>query len=322
MIKFLMSSFLVIFLSTNLFAGPPHNVECIAPANPGGGWDWTCRAVGKVLQDLGLINGSMNVVNMPGTSGATAYAYAVIRRKKDGNLIFSASPATLTAIAQGLYRFTEKDVKWLGAVATDHSIIAVKADASWDNLTDLVKSWKKNPEKIIFGGGSSLMGQDHMKAIILAKAAGIDIKKVKYVPYYGGGEALTQLLGGFINVFTGDLSEVLGQIEAKKIKVLALLSEKRLTGKYSYLPVAKEFGYNAIWPIWRGFYMPIDASIEDYKFWNKALNKMCLSERWNNLLIQYSLDKFCLIGEDFSKYIENSLATLKALVKELSLKNE
>lgn len=317
-----MSFFLLFLLLTNIFAGSPNNVECIAPANPGGGWDWACRAVGRVLQDLRLINGSMNVVNMPGTSGATAYAYAVIRRKKDGNLIFSASPATLTAIAQGLYRFTEKEVKWLGAVATDHSVIAVKADAPWDNLTDLVGSWEKNPEKVIFGGGSSLMGQDHMKAIIFAKAAGIDIKKVKYVPYYGGGEALTQLLGGFINVFTGDLSEVLGQIEAKKIKVLALLSEKRLNGKFSYLPVAKEFGYNAIWPIWRGFYMPNEAPIEDYKFWNNALKKMCLSDSWNNLLFQYSLDNFCIVGEDFNKYIDNSLKTLKELVKELSLKNE
>jgi putative tricarboxylic transport membrane protein len=319
MLRYFIIFILILLFITDIFAGTPSNVECIAPANPGGGWDWTCRAAGKMLQDLKLIRGSMNVINMPGTSGARAYAYAAIRRKKDGNLIFSASPATLTAIAQGLYRFTEKDVKWLGAVATDHSIIAVKADAPWDNLTDLVRSWKKNPEKIIFGGGSAIMGQDHMKAIILAKAAGIDIKKVKYVPYYGGGEALTQLIGGFINVFTGDLSEVIGQIEAKKIKVLALLSEKRLNGKFSYLSVAKEFGYNAIWPIWRGFYMPPNVSIEDYKFWNDALKKMCLSDHWNNLLNQYSLDNFCLIGDAFNKYIEDSLINLRELIKELSM---
>jgi len=168
------------------------------------------------------------VTNMPGTSGATAYAYAAVRRKNDGNLIVAASPATLTAIAQGLYRFTEKDVKWLGAIATDHSVVAVKSDASWDNLTDFINYWKTNPDKIVFGGGSATMGQDHMKAVLLAEAVGVNIKKVKYVSYYGGGEALTQLLGGFINVFVGDLSEVIGQLEAKKIKILALLSEKRL----------------------------------------------------------------------------------------------
>ena len=319
MIKYISLLFLVFFILTDLFAYTPNNVECIAPANPGGGWDWTCRVTGRILQDLKLINGSMKVTNMPGTSGATAYAYAAVRRKKNGNLIFSASPATITAIAQGLYRFTERDVKWLGAIATDHSIIAVKTDAPWDNLTDFVRSWKKNPEDIIFGGGSASMGQDHMKALILAKAVGIDIKKVKYIPYYGGGEALTQLLGGFINVFDGDLSEVIGQIEAKKIKVLALLSDKKLKGKYSKLPLAKDFGYDAVWPVWRGFYMPIEAPSEDYKFWIEALNKVCKSELWDDIINQYSLDKFCLIGDEFNKYIENSLENLRSLIKELNL---
>lgn len=78
---------------------------------------------------------------------------------------------------------------------------------------------------------------------------------MRYVPFDGGGEALTALLGGFVQAFAGDASEVRGQLEAGTVRVLATLSDKRLAGPYQRVPTAKELGYDVSWVVWRGFYV-------------------------------------------------------------------
>ena len=75
----------------------PENPECIAPANPGGGWDFTCRQVGKVLQDTGLIPSTMQVVNLSGGGGGVAFAEVVNKRNDDNDLVVAASTATAAA---------------------------------------------------------------------------------------------------------------------------------------------------------------------------------------------------------------------------------
>ncbi|MGA0105470.1 MAG: tripartite tricarboxylate transporter substrate binding protein, partial [Pelagibacteraceae bacterium] len=74
---------LLLFSTVSGFSFDPSNTKCIAPANAGGGWDFTCRAVGKALQDQGLINGSMEVTNMAGGGGGKAFAEVVNKRNTD-----------------------------------------------------------------------------------------------------------------------------------------------------------------------------------------------------------------------------------------------
>ena len=200
---------------------PPRSrgVECIAPANPGGGWDLTCRATGRIMAELHLVPGAVRVTNLPGAGGAIAYAHAVARRRGDASVLIAASPATTLRLAQGQFgRFTEESVRWVGAVAADYGIVAVSPDAPWSSLTALLDAWRRDPARVVAGGGSAVGGQDHMKLLVLARAAGIDPATIRYVPFDGGGEALTTLLGGFIQVFAGDASEVRGHIEAGTLR--------------------------------------------------------------------------------------------------------
>ena len=74
-------------LTTPSRAFEPQNVECIAPANPGGGWDFTCRQVGKVLYEVKKMPGPVQVTNKAGGGGAVAFAEVVAKRNSDNNLI-------------------------------------------------------------------------------------------------------------------------------------------------------------------------------------------------------------------------------------------
>ena len=109
----------------------PEQTECIAPANPGGGWDFTCRQVGKTLQDLGLIPGTMQVTNMAGGGGGVAYAQVANKRNDDNDLIVAASSATATRLAQGAYPGNSMDqMRWIAAVGADYGVIAVAKDST------------------------------------------------------------------------------------------------------------------------------------------------------------------------------------------------
>ncbi len=178
----------------------PENPECIAPANPGGGWDFTCRQVGKTLQDLDLIPSTMQVVNLSGGGGGVAFAEVVNKRNDDDDLIVAASSAPATRLAPGAYPGNTADhERWLGAIGADYGVIAVAADSEIDTLPQFMDAIKEDPTAISIGGGSAVGGWDHLKVLIAAQEAGIeDVRAVKYIAFSGGGEAVTQLLAGSI----------------------------------------------------------------------------------------------------------------------------
>ena len=198
--------------------------ECIAPAGAGGGWDFTCRQVGKALYDLKIVPDPMQVTNLSGGGGGVAYAEVVSKHDMDNNLIVAASSATTTRLAQGAYPGANMDqVRWLATIGADYGIIAVSKDSPINSLTELFDKVKADPGSVAFAGGSAVGGWDHLKVLIAAKSAGIDdVKKIKYVAFEGGGEAITQLLGDHVQAFSGDISEAKGFSDSGDIKILAV----------------------------------------------------------------------------------------------------
>ena len=116
--------------------------------------------------------------------------------------------------------------------------------------------------------------QDWMKAALTAKAAGVDFKKMRFVAFEGGGEAVTALRGGHIQAYMGDAAEAFTMLEGgAPIRVLAVFNDQRLPGKLNTVPTAREQGYDIVWPIIRGFYVGPKVSDSDYAFWVQAFDK-------------------------------------------------
>jgi len=109
--------------------------ECIAPANPGGGWDFTCRSITKIMSDIGAYDGNIQVTNMAGGGGGLAFTHVVNERNSDDDLIVAASTATATRLAQNAYSgMTADQVRFLGAIGADPGVIVVAADSPYKNL--------------------------------------------------------------------------------------------------------------------------------------------------------------------------------------------
>nr|WP_319410716.1 tripartite tricarboxylate transporter substrate-binding protein [uncultured Cohaesibacter sp.] len=299
----------------------PENPECIAPANPGGGWDFTCRQVGKTLQDLGLITSTMQVTNLAGGGGGVAYAAVVNKRGDDNDLIVAASSATATRLAQGAYPGNTMDqVRWVGAIGADYGVIAVAAKSPIKDLKELMAQMKEKPSSIAVAGGSAVGGWDHLKVLIAANAAGIsDVRKVKYIAFNGGGEAVTQLLAGSVQAFSGDISEAKGFVDSGDIRVVAVLSPERLEGEYAAFPTAKEQGIDALGANWRGFYAPKGMSDEAYDFWVSKIDTLYDTPEWKNVMKNNGLAPLNLQGEEFQNFVSESVGKIQQISRDIGI---
>jgi putative tricarboxylic transport membrane protein len=297
----------------------PRNVLCIAPSDPGGGWDFTCRSIAPILTDLGLVPGQIRTQNMAGAGGGVAYAHVASQQQGNENLIVAASTATTSRIAQGQYAgFDADDVRWVAAVGADYGVIAVAPDSPYNSLTDLMDALREDPAGVTFVGGSAVGGWDHLKVLLAAQEAGIEeVGQIRYVSFSSGGPAIVEILGGRADVFSGDVSEALPQIEAGNLKVLAVLSEERVGGLLADTPTAQEQGIDVIGANWRGFYLPAGVSDEAYNYWVDAFQQLEESEQYEALREQSGLAEFWRGGEEFEAFVTNQVERIRELTAQI-----
>ena len=291
-------------------ADEPPRPECIAPASPGGGFDLTCKLAQSALLQGEYLSRPMRVTYMPGGIGAVAYNAVVAQRSDEPGTITAFSTGSLLNLAQGKFgRFDETAVKWLAAVGTSYGAIAVRADSEFQTLEQLIEALRKDPSKVVIGSGGTVGSQDWMQTALIAKAAGINPRDLRYVALEGGGEIATALLGGHIQVGSTDISDSMPHIQSGDMRLLAVFSEQRLDEpEMKDIPTAKEQGYDIVWPVVRGFYVGPKVSDEDYQWWKASFDKLLASEDFARLRDQRELFPFAMTGEELDTYVKKQVA--------------
>ncbi|TDS70072.1 putative tricarboxylic transport membrane protein [Pantoea sp. PNA 14-12] len=316
----LASALLALILPSPGNAAAPDRTECIAPAKPGGGFDLTCKLIQVSLMETKQIEKPMRITYMPGGVGAVAYNAIVAQRPAEAGTVVAFSGGSLLNLSQGKFgRYSVDDVKWLAAIGTDYGMIAVREDAPWKNLGELMAAMKADPTKVVVGAGASIGSQDWMKTALVAKEAGIDPRKMRYVAFEGGGEVVTALLGNHIQVMSGDLSEMVPHLQGSKLRVLAVMADKRLPDQLATIPTAKEQGFNVEWPIIRGFYLGPKVSDADYQWWQNAFEKMVQTPEFRQQRELRGLFEFNLFGAELDKYVKNQVAAYREQAKSFGL---
>jgi len=309
-------------MSLSALAGPLDKTECIAPAKPGGGFDLTCKVAQTALLEGKYVVDPMRVSYMPGGIGAVAYNAVVAQRPDENNTIVAFSGGSLLNLAQGKFgRYNENDVRWLAAIGSDFGAVIVADNSPFKSIKDLVAAIKADPSKVVFGAGGSVGSQDWMKAALTARAAGLDPKAMRFVAFEGGGEAITALQGGHVQVYSGDAAEAEEQLKAgAKIRVLAILADKRQEGSLASVPTMKEQGYDVQWPIIRGFFMGPKVSDADFKVWSDTFAKMMATPAYDKLRAERGMFKFAMTGKPLDAFIKDRMVAYRQLAKDFNLK--
>ncbi len=276
--------------------------------SPGGGFDLTCKLIQSALINEKILSTPMRVTYMPGGVGAVAYNAVVAQRPADAGTLVAWSSGSLLNLAQGKFgRFDENAVRWLAAVGTSYGAIAVKSDSPYNNLDDLVKALKADPSKVVIGSGGTVGSQDWMQTALIAKAAGINPRDLRYV-------ALD------IQVGSTDISDSMPHILSGDMRLLAVFAEKRIDEpEMKGIPTAREQGYDIVWPVVRGFYLGPKVSDEDYNWWKAAFDKILASEDFAKLRDQRELFPFAMTGPELDTYVKKQVADYKMLAKEFGL---
>jgi putative tricarboxylic transport membrane protein len=178
---------------------------------------------------------------------------------------------------------------------------------------------KADPTSVVFGAGGTVGSQDWMKSALIARAAGIDYKAMRYVPFEGGGEAQTALLGGHIQAYSGDISEVQGMLEGGQLRVLAVMADERLPAPFDQVPTAKEQGHDVTWPIIRGFYVGPKVSDDDYNWWVQAFDKMMADPKFDELRKQRGLFPYNKTGADLDAFVKERVGFYRTLATDFGL---
>ncbi len=311
----------ILLMSTSVLAEQaPSRTECIAPAKPGGGFDLTCKLIQVSMMETGAIEKPMRVTYMPGGVGAVAYNAIVAQRPAEAGTVVAFSGGSLLNLSQGKFgRYGVDDVRWLASVGTDYGMIAVRQDAPWKTLKDLLTAMEKDPNSVVIGAGASIGSQDWMKSALLAQKANVDPLKMRYVAFEGGGEPVTALMGNHVQVVSGDLSEMVPYLSGDKIRVLAVFSDERLPGQLANVPTAKEQGYDLVWPIIRGFYVGPKVSDAEYQWWVDAFNKLQQTDEFKKQRDLRGLFEFNMSGKQLDDYVKKQVTDYREQAKAFGL---
>ncbi|WP_198510264.1 tripartite tricarboxylate transporter substrate binding protein [Bacillus solitudinis] len=296
---------------------PTKPVEYIAPANPGGGWDTLIRQSSRTIAEENLAPQNFAAVNIPGSGGAVAWA-EIVGDAGNPHKLFAASPPIILVPLTGASQYNHTDFTPIARLNTDYSVVLVKNDSPYETINDLFTDIKERGTEISVGGGSAAGSMDHVAIAGAAVEAGIDAKTLNYIPFSGGGEAMTNLLGGHVDAVTTGVGEAQGQIESGELRALAVSSSEPL----AVLPdvqtyIEQDIDYT--FDIWRGIMGPKDMPEEAVRFYEDMYKEMVETETWNEISEQLGWINAYQNSEEFGVFLDEQFEQFETILEDIGL---
>jgi putative tricarboxylic transport membrane protein len=278
------------------------------PANPGGGWDSTGRALGKALIDAKVAD-SVSFDNKGGAAGALGLAQFVNASKGDENALMVMGAVMLGGIITGKPPVNLSQVTPIARITSEYNAFVLPANSPFKTMADVVAQLKKDPGSVKWAGGSR-GSTEHIAAAMIARDVGVDAAKINYVAFRGGGEAIAAILGGNVTIGGSGYSEFAEYIAAGKMKAIAVTSGTRLKGVA--VPTLKEQGINVELGNWRGVYGAAGITAAQRKSLTDRVLAALKTKSWQEALEKNNWTPAVLSGAAFEKFVDDDFASLRA----------
>lgn len=294
---------------------PARTVDVTVPFAAGGATDIAVRMVTEELQKI--LKVPFTVTNRAGGAGSIGAAY-VAQAKKDGYLILGSTGPPIVhvpAITPNLPYDPIRDLTPSAHFVFAPILFAVREDAPWKSLEELISFAKKNPKKLT-AGTPGTGSEPHFDLELLRSSAGVDII---HVPFKGGGEIVPALLGGHVDIAISTTSAFAGQIAARKVKALAITYPKRLSA-YPDIPTMAEKGYPGVSVnIFLGFYAPSGTPKDVLDTLEGAIKKVTETETVMERAEKRGYIVHFMSGGELKRYIERETAVVRKVAKEAGM---
>jgi putative tricarboxylic transport membrane protein len=291
---------------------PLKNLDWVVPANPGG-YSQTSTAISESLKKEGLLS-TYSSTFKPGAGGTVGLGFfQEIKNSPESVLITGLAMAG--GIPSNKSPLKLESSTPVAKVMREYQALVVSSTSKYRTLQAFLADWKANPALPISGG--SLGSTDHQFIGLLAKAAGIDPKRINFVVHSGGPEVIASVLSGATIAGTSGSAEFQAQVQAGKLRVLGVSSAKRLKGYGAR--TLKEQGVDLVYGNWRGVMAPADISAADRLNMVKVFDAMRGTQTWKDYLVQYNWDDEWSAGKGFGDFLNKELPLVAGVIKELGL---
>ena len=295
---------------------PSKSVLFIAPAKPGSGFDGTARAVTHTLLTEKLVTVPMPVENQ--ASSPIGMQKVVSRHSKDPYMIAVQSTGGMLNYAIGRSPLWHKDWRPIARLISAYYGVLVRPDSPYKTLGDLLKDLREKPDATPISGGAD---DDRLCMGALFSKAGLDITKINYAAFSGGVESTLVVLEGTGKAVFSTIDDIMGMIEAKQLRLLAVSPGKRLDDPLlKSVPTFKESGVDLEWDNFR--YILGGKEMPEYavKYWEQTLTKMVKTKTWAEMLKSKRWgDSFMIGGEGLNKFLDARQAMIIDVVKKLGM---
>ncbi|MBL0142855.1 MAG: tripartite tricarboxylate transporter substrate binding protein [Betaproteobacteria bacterium] len=299
---------------------PTKTVEFIVPAGTGGGADQMARFIQSVVAKNNLMKQGMVVVNKGGGAGAEGFLEVKNSKGDPHKIVITLSNLFTTPLATGV-PFSWKDLTPVRMMALDQFVLWVNAETPYKTAKDYVEAVKKaGPGKFKMGGTGSKQ-EDQIITVALEKQAGI---KFIYIPYKGGGEVATQLVGKHIDSSVNNPIEAVAQWRGGNLRPLCVFDAQRMPYKemvtkdmsWGDIPTCKESGVNTEYVMLRGIFMPGGVTPDQVKYYVDLLEKVRSTPEWKKFMENGAFNQTALTGKEYLDWVEKADKVHHELMKE------
>jgi putative tricarboxylic transport membrane protein len=297
---------------------PSERISIMAPADPGGGWDETARVFQQAIRDGKVSAQGAEVYNVPGAGGTLGLSQLVSKNDGDPNQLMVMGLVMLGAIETNKSSVNLSQVTPISTLTEEAEAIVVPAKSPYRTLDDLMADLKRDPASVAWAGGSA-GGTDQLLVGLLAKAVGADPAKTKYVAHAGGGEAIAAILSGSVDAGVSGVSEFADQVEAGKMRVLAVSGDEPVDVGGTQAPTIKEEGYDVLLTNWRGIVAPPGLSDAERDKVVAFVDEVRATPSWKESVERFGWTEVARSGAEFDSFLESEEQRVQQLVADLGL---
>lgn len=296
---------------------PEKAVELVVSSAPGGSNDRVARIIQKIAQEQKLMAVPITVLNKPGGNQTISRTY-INQNPGDGHYLDIGNPTLIGNHIAGITQQHFRDFTPLALMVNEFTALTVRADSPIRNARDLIEALKKDPDSIGVGV-SNRGGTNHLALSLLAKAGGVDPKRLKVVVFKTNAEGLTALLGGHIQLVSSAVATAVGQMRDGKARIISVSAPQRMGGDLAQVPTLREQGYDVSLSNWRAIIGPRGLSAAQVAYWEDVLARVVATDEWKAVLEKQYWDGNFLRSREFGKYMEHEYNQTKGIMTELGL---
>ncbi|WP_240377371.1 tripartite tricarboxylate transporter substrate binding protein [Bacillus piscicola] len=288
---------------------PNQDVDIVVPFKPGGASDAHARILERHFKDE--FGHALSFIYKPGGAAAVGSA-EVAQMEGDGSTIMAANyPDIVVQPLTGSGSFKSEDFEYIAQVSSDPAILAVPSDSSFTSLEELVKEAKEKPGEISIG--APLNTSLHLSLLDFMEQSGID---VTIIPYTGGAEAKSRLLGGHLDAAWVNLGVMIEEIDS--IQPLAVTTEERYD-QIPDVPTFTEQGYEIVSALGRIYVTPKGISDEKLKILREGISNIAENPDYQKEMSNIGQSVKFINGEEVDKMVNEYKEYAKELIEKHNL---